>query len=46
MQISQKRKISSPFFVFFVFLFFLHAARLDFILNILKKKLTLIADVI
>ena len=39
MQLSQKRKIFSQFFFFFQF------QNLDSILNILKKKMTLIADI-
>ena len=42
MQLSQKRKKLSPFFFFFFFLNFLN---LDSILNISKKKITVIANV-
>ena len=41
MQLSQKRKKLSPFFFFF----FLNFLNLDSILNISKKKITLIANV-
>ena len=43
MQSSQKRKKLSPFFFFFFFLNFLN---LDSILNISKKKITVIANCI
>ena len=42
MQSSQKQKIFSQLFFFFFFLNFLN---LDSILNILKKKMTLVADI-
>ena len=41
MQLSQKRKKLSPLFFFF----FLNFLNLDSILNISKKKITLIANV-
>ena len=41
MQLSQKRKIFSEFFFFFWYF-----VNLDSILNILKKRMTLIGDVL
>ena len=46
MHLSRKRKIFSIFYLFIIFFFFLHFLILDSILNIFKKKMTLIADVI
>ena len=44
MQLSQKQKTFSAFFFFFFFFSFLHFGNLYLILNISKKRMTLIAD--